>query len=99
VRDKKWRGHAAHDAVRHQLQIIRLFFPQGLHRIELRGPSRGYSRDDANQMHSSSAESQADAVLSRAGLEPLRAAWKDARLRVWMKGGMLRMMPLAISFK
>jgi hypothetical protein len=50
-------------------------------------------------MHSSSAESQADAVLSRAGLEPLRAAWKDARLRVWMKGGMLRMMPLAISFK
>ena len=50
-------------------------------------------------MHSSSADSEADAMLSRAGLEPLRAAWKDARLRVWMKGGMLRMMPFAISFK
>ena len=50
-------------------------------------------------MHSSSADSEADAMLSRAGLEPLRAAWKDTRLRVWMKGGMLRMMPFAISFK
>lgn len=50
-------------------------------------------------MHSASADSEADAMLSRAGLEPLRAAWKDARLRVWMKGGMLRMMPFAISFK
>jgi protease-4 len=50
-------------------------------------------------MHSSSADSETDAILSRAGLEPLRAAWKDARLRVWMKGGMLRMMPFAISFK
>jgi hypothetical protein len=50
-------------------------------------------------MHSSSADAQTEAVLSRAGLEPLRAAWKDARLRVWMKGGMLRMMPFAISFK
>ena len=50
-------------------------------------------------MHSSSADSQADAMLSRAGLDPLRAAWKDARLRVWIKGGMLRMMPFAISFK
>jgi protease-4 len=50
-------------------------------------------------MRSSSADSEADAMLSRAGLEPLRVAWKDDRLRVWMKGGMLRMMPFAISFK
>jgi protease-4 len=50
-------------------------------------------------MRSSSSDSAADAMLSRPGLEPLRAAWKDDRLRVWMKGGMLRMMPFAISFK
>jgi protease-4 len=37
--------------------------------------------------------------MSRAGLEPLRAAWHDARLRVWVRGGMLRMMPFAIEFK
>jgi protease-4 len=45
----------------------------------------------------SSSDSQADAMLSRAGLEPLRAAWHDDRLRVWMKGGMLRMMPFSIE--
>jgi protease-4 len=47
----------------------------------------------------SSGDSQADALLSRTGLEPLRAAWRDDRLRVFMRGGMLRMMPFAIDFK
>jgi protease-4 len=46
----------------------------------------------------SSADSEADAMISRAGLEPLRAAWRDDRLRVWMRGGMLRMMPFSIEF-
>jgi protease IV len=49
-------------------------------------------------LHSTS-ESEAEAMLSRAGLEPLRAAWHDDGLRVWMRGGMLRMMPFAIEFK
>jgi protease-4 len=47
----------------------------------------------------SSADSEADAMLSRAGLEPLRAAWHDDRLRLWMRGGMLRMMPFSIEFR
>jgi len=38
-------------------------------------------------------------VLSRAGPEPLRAALRDSRLRVWMRGGMMRMMPFAMEFK
>jgi protease-4 len=46
----------------------------------------------------SNAESETEAMLSRAGLGQLRAAWRDARLRVWMRGGMLRMMPFAINF-
>jgi len=47
----------------------------------------------------SATDAQADAMLSRAGLEPLRAAWRDDRLRVWMKGGMLRMMPFSIEIR
>ncbi|MDP9171660.1 MAG: signal peptide peptidase SppA [Acidobacteriota bacterium] len=47
----------------------------------------------------SQAEAQARVILSRAGLEPLQAAWHDARLRVWMRGGMLRMMPFELSFR
>lgn len=51
-------------------------------------------------MHSGGdADAQADALLSHAGLEPLRAAWHDPRLRIWMRGGMLRMMPYAIEFR
>lgn len=50
-------------------------------------------------MHSNSADSQMDALLSRAGLEGLRAAWKDARLRTWMRGGRLAMMPFAVTFR
>jgi protease-4 len=46
-----------------------------------------------------SGESEAEAMLSRTGLEPLRAAWHDDRLRVWMRGGMLRMMPYSLEFR
>jgi protease-4 len=46
-----------------------------------------------------SAEAGADAMLSRAGLEPLRAALHDDRLRVWLRGGMLRMMPFSLEFR
>jgi hypothetical protein len=35
-------------------------------------------------------------MLARAGLEPLRAALHDSRLRVWMHGGMMRMMPFSL---
>ena len=42
---------------------------------------------------------EADALLSGAGLEPLRAAWHDASLRVWMRGGILRMMPFTIQIR
>jgi protease-4 len=38
-------------------------------------------------------------ILSAVGLEPVRAAWRDARLRVWMRGGMLQMMPFAVEFR
>lgn len=47
----------------------------------------------------SSVDSEAEALISRSGLEPLKAAWHDDRLRVWMKGGMLRMMPFALEFR
>ncbi|HKD06300.1 MAG TPA: signal peptide peptidase SppA [Bryobacteraceae bacterium] len=46
-----------------------------------------------------SSDSGAEAMLSKAGLESLRAAWHDDRLRVWMRGGMLRMMPFSIEFR
>jgi protease-4 len=46
----------------------------------------------------SSADSEADALMTKTGLEALRVAWHDDRLRVWMKGGMLRMMPFAMEF-
>jgi protease-4 len=42
---------------------------------------------------SSNPDNEADAMLSGAGLDPIRKAWHDASLRVWMHGGMLRMMP------
>ncbi len=47
-------------------------------------------------------ESGADAIVRRIqtqpGLESLRSAWNDAGLRVWMRGGMIRMMPFTIQF-
>jgi protease-4 len=47
----------------------------------------------------SNTDAEADTVLSAAGLAPVRAAWHDASLRVWMRGGMLRMMPFSIQIK
>jgi protease IV len=47
----------------------------------------------------SGSEADADAMLSHAGLEGVRAAWHDDRLRVWMHGGMLRMMPFSLEFR
>ena len=40
-----------------------------------------------------------DAMLGRAGLETLRAALHNTSLRVWMHGGMLRMMPFSLEFQ
>lgn len=50
-------------------------------------------------LHSNNNDAEADAVLSGVGLEPLRAAWHDASLRIWMRGGMLRMMPYTIRIR
>jgi hypothetical protein len=47
----------------------------------------------------SNSDNEADAMLSGVGLAPLRTAWHDASLRVWMRGGMLRMMPFSIQIK
>ena len=49
--------------------------------------------------HSNNSDAEADAMLSGAGLEGLRTAWHDASLRVWMRGGMLRMMPFTIQIR
>ncbi len=49
--------------------------------------------------HSNNSDAEADAMLSGVGLEPLRTAWHDASLRVWMRGGMLRMMPFTIRIR
>ncbi len=58
-----------------------------------------FSSDAFNSNSSTEANSEVDALLSAAGLEPLRAAWHDASLRVWMRGGMLRMMPFTIQIR
>jgi protease-4 len=52
-----------------------------------------------DMLFKSSSDSEADALMSRAGLEPLKAAWHDDRLRVWIRGGMLRMMPFSMEFR
>jgi protease-4 len=44
-------------------------------------------------------DAEADAMLSGVGLAPLREAWHDASLRVWLRGGMLRMMPFSIQIR
>jgi protease-4 len=44
-------------------------------------------------------DGEVDAMLSGVGLEPLRNAWHDASLRVWIRGGMLRMMPFTIRIR
>jgi len=45
------------------------------------------------------AEALTQATLRASGLNPVATAWRDASLRVWMKGGMLRMMPLKFGFR
>src|SRR6185312_1299 len=45
------------------------------------------------------AEVRAATVLSGVGLGPVREAWRNASLRVWMRGGMLRMMPYSIQIR
>ncbi|HEX4276101.1 MAG TPA: signal peptide peptidase SppA [Bryobacteraceae bacterium] len=45
------------------------------------------------------AEARTGAMLSGLGLEPVRAAWRNASLRTWMRGGMLRMMPFSIQIR
>ncbi len=45
-----------------------------------------------------SAGAPTETLLQAAGLGSLRSAWRDAGLRVWIRGGMLRMMPFAIDF-
>lgn len=45
------------------------------------------------------ADADADALLSGVGLAPIRAAWHDASLRVWMRGGMIRMLPYTIRIR
>jgi protease-4 len=47
----------------------------------------------------SNPDAEAEAMLSGVGLAPLRTAWHDVSLRVWMRGGMLRMMPFSIQIK
>jgi protease-4 len=47
----------------------------------------------------SNSNAEGDALLSGAGLESLRTAWHNASLRVWMRGGMLRMMPFTIQIR
>lgn len=44
-------------------------------------------------------DAEADALLSGAGLEPVREAWHDSSLRVWMRGGMLQMMPFRVEIR
>ena len=50
------------------------------------------------------AEALAGAVLNSpmaaaSGIEPWNRILRDSRMRVWMRGGMLRMMPFSISFR
>ncbi len=50
-------------------------------------------------LFSSGSDAEADALLSGLGLAPVRAAWHDASLRVWMRGGMIRMLPFTIQIR
>jgi len=47
----------------------------------------------------SNPDAEADAMLSGVGLTPLKTAWHDASLRVWMRGGMIRMIPFSIQIR
>ncbi|MCU1325169.1 MAG: signal peptide peptidase SppA, type [Bryobacterales bacterium] len=45
------------------------------------------------------ARMQAEALLSGAGLDSVRTAWRDTRLKTWMRGGMMRMLPFSLEFR
>jgi protease-4 len=45
------------------------------------------------------ARMQAEALLSGAGLDSVRTAWRDTRLKAWMRGGMMRMLPFSLEFR
>ena len=47
----------------------------------------------------SGSEDVMDSMAARAGLGPLQAAMKESRLRVWLRGGMMRMMPYSVEFR
>jgi protease-4 len=47
----------------------------------------------------SNPDSETDALLSGVGLGSLKTAWHDASLRIWLRGGMLRMMPFSLQIK
>jgi len=52
----------------------------------------------------SGTDAEAEAMLSHFGLGardlgPFRAPWHDERLRVWLRGGMLRMTPYSFEFR
>jgi protease IV len=47
----------------------------------------------------SEAEARTGILLSGLGMESVRTAWHDRSLRVWMQGGMLRMMPFSIQIR
>ena len=47
----------------------------------------------------SGSEDVMDSMAARAGLGPLQAAMKEGRLRVWLRGGMMRMMPYSVEFR
>lgn len=47
----------------------------------------------------SSSENATDAALTRAGAGPLSQLWRDSRVRVLLRGGMMRMMPYRIEIR
>ena len=65
----------------------------------LLGTGDGKNDAEARAGELNSEMKMTDALLSGVGLEPLRRAWHDASLRVWMRGGMLRMMPFCLQVR
>jgi protease-4 len=62
-------------------------------------PARRSILDFLTSRGQDSGDADLRALVKIPGLEPLRSAWKDAGLRVWMRGGMLRMMPFTIQIQ
>lgn len=62
-------------------------------------PGRKSLLDYLMELGGAGSDDDMDALLGRAGLEPLRAALRDSYLKVWMRGGMMRMIPFSVEFK